>query len=118
MVKKTRDEKPTVADLNLQLKNLESKVKTASPKFDPKEHKDKTRSRIAFTFTVGYFVLLGGSMLGVPLYNLYVLSLFGERTEMVLQIRDVLLAVSGITSGPIGFVVGYYFKGSENDANA
>ena len=65
---------------------------------------------------MGYFVLLGVSLVGVPIYNIFVFRYLGENSQMVMQLRDVLLAVSGISSGPIGFVVGYYFKGSENES--
>jgi hypothetical protein len=115
MAKKPRDAEPTNSDLKHALDALDSKVKSTSPKFDPKEHKDKTRSKIAFAFTIGYFILMGASLIGVPIYNLFIYFLFGESSTMTMQLRDVLLAVSGITSGPIGFVVGYYFKGSEDN---
>ena len=115
MTKKGHDAKPTISDLDTQLKALDTKIQIAAEKpFDPKEHKDKTRSKIAFAFTIGYFILLGVSLVGVPIYNLVVFAYQGS-SDMTIQLRDVLLAVSGISSGPIGFVVGYYFKGSEEN---
>lgn len=75
-------------------------------KFDPTKHKDETRSKIALIFTYGYFGLILITLVGIPIYNAYFSS-------NVIEIKDTLLVVSSIVGGPFGFVVGYYFKGSE-----
>ena len=111
------DARPTVSDLHAKLNKLSQKVEASDKSFDPQEHKDKTRSKIAFAFTVGYFSLLATTLIGVPVYNMIVLKIAGT-SEVTLQLQDILLAISGITSGPIGFVVGYYFKGSEQNGNS
>lgn len=79
-------------------------------KFDPKEHKDKTRSTIALFVVKGYFYLIGIVLVGIPIYNLYVIS-----PDLILSIKDMISVISGSMSGIFGFVVGYYFKGTEND---
>lgn len=33
----------------------------------------------------------------------------------VSEIKDLLLAISGILSGPLGFIIGFYFKESSQD---
>lgn len=111
------DVRPTVSDLNTRLSELSQKVEASNKTFNPQEHKDKTRSKIAFAFTIGYFALLMVTLVGVPSYNLIVLKVTGSF-DAALQLQDVLLAISGISSGPIGFVVGYYFKGSEQNGNS
>ena len=111
------DARPTVSDLNARLNKLSQKVEASDKSFDPQEHKDKTRSKIAFAFTVGYFALLATTLVGVPIYNMVVLKITGVA-DVALELQDILLAISGITSGPIGFVVGYYFKGSEQNGNS
>jgi len=77
------------------------------PKFNPQQHKDETRANIALTFTWGFFFLVTAILVGAPIYNLAV------PTEKMLDVKDLLNAVSGVIGVPFGFVVGYYFKGSE-----
>lgn len=95
------------------IEKLSSKFEKAS-KYNPTEHKDKTRSKVAFWFTIGYFALLAVALVGSPLYNAILLINYGvTNPEVLLPVKDVLLTIAGIVGGPIGFVVGYYFKGSE-----
>lgn len=83
-------------------------------KYNPIEHRDKTRSKVAFWFTIGYFALLGVTLVGAPMYNAVLMVHYGiTDPSLLLPIKDVLLTIAGIVGGPIGFVVGYYFKGSE-----
>ena len=89
------------------LKKLTDKTEVPS-KFDPQQHKDETRSTIALIFTVCYFSLILIVLLGTPFYNHY----FKDVDPV--NIKDALLAISSIVGGPFGFVVGYYFKGSEH----
>jgi hypothetical protein len=75
--------------------------------FDPIRHKDETRSTIALTFTKWYFGLILMVLIGVPVYNLFV------EGEQILNVEDVLSTLTAAIGVPFGFVVGYYFKGSE-----
>lgn len=87
---------------------LKSRAEEKKPqKFDPKQHKDQTRSTIAKIFTWAYFVLIGVALIGVPIYDLFV------EGEKILSLKDTLLVISSVIGGPFGFVVGYYFKGTE-----
>ena len=84
------------------------------PPFNPKEHKDKTRSKIALHFTRYFFGLIAIALVGIPIYNLWVQNC-EDCIKNYLDIKETLLALSGIISAPFGFVVGYYFKGSEEN---
>ncbi|TSC76370.1 MAG: hypothetical protein G01um101429_1164 [Parcubacteria group bacterium Gr01-1014_29] len=63
------------------------------------EKREDTRSKIALYYVVGYLALV-----------LFALILFWARRLVVNDLRDMLLALSGILSGPLGFIIGYYFK--------
>ncbi|MDE2016029.1 MAG: hypothetical protein KGI72_05900 [Patescibacteria group bacterium] len=67
------------------------------------EKREDTRSKIALYYVIGYLFLV-----------LSTLFLFWVRSLAVNDLRDLLLALSGILSGPLGFIIGYYFK-SESD---
>lgn len=66
------------------------------------EKREDTRSKIALYYVIGYLLLV-----------FLTLILFWIRKLQVSDLRDLLLALSGILSGPLGFIIGYYFK-SEN----
>ncbi len=85
---------------------LAAKAEQEDKRFDPQKHKDETRSKIALLFTRCYFGLIFLALVGVPTYNV----LFQSHA---LDIKDTLLVISSVIGGPFGFVVGYYFKGSE-----
>jgi len=63
------------------------------------EKREDTRSKIALYYVVGFLFLILGALL-----------LFWVRQLAVNDLRDLLLALSGILSGPLGFIIGYYFK--------
>lgn len=65
---------------------------------DPKE---STRSRIAQIYVFAFFLVIG------------IVFLIGyDKPFSVDEYKDMLVTVSGILSGPLGFIVGYYFKAS------
>ncbi|MBD3281001.1 hypothetical protein GF389_05825 [Candidatus Dojkabacteria bacterium] len=68
-----------------------------------KEKREITRSTFALIFLVGFLILLA---LGL------ILGFFMEGDQLS-NTQEVLLTISGILSGPLGFVVGYYFRRSE-----
>ena len=66
---------------------------------DPKEN---TRSRIAMIYVCAFFgVIVVG--FGIGLFSCFKVD----------EYKDMLVTVSGILSGPLGFIVGYYFKASK-----
>jgi hypothetical protein len=78
--------------------------------FNPQRHKDETRAMIAKTFTCGFFIIIAIIIIGVPTYNI---SIQATQPDQMLNVKDMLITVSSVIGGPFGFVVGYYFKGSE-----
>ncbi len=66
---------------------------------DPKE---STRSTIAKIYVIAYFVVV----------LLVFITGWFKRYE-VDGYKDMLISVSGVLSGPLGFIVGYYFKASK-----
>ena len=66
---------------------------------DPKEN---TRSKIAQIYVWAYFGVIAATFV-IGCYNKF------EVTDY----KDMLIAVSGVLSGPLGFIVGYYFKASK-----
>ena len=66
---------------------------------DPKEN---TRSRIAMIYVCAFFGVII-IVFGVGIYKCFKVDEF----------KDMLVTVSGVLSGPLGFIVGYYFKASK-----
>ncbi len=98
----------TKAELEEQLNKLSDVVGSLHTPFNPQKHKDETRSKIALFVTQWYFYLTALILVGVPFYNYLV-----PTTANAFSVKDMLSAFSGATSGIFGFIVGYYFKGSE-----
>jgi hypothetical protein len=80
--------------------------------FDPREHEDKTRSRLASIFVWGYFVVLSISIL-LAIINNIVVQVYKLDPKIVIDVKDMISAISGAVGISLGFVVGYYFKSSE-----
>lgn len=64
--------------------------------------KENTRSIIAMIYVCAFFVVLL-IVFGVGVYKCFKVDEF----------KDMLVTVSGVLSGPLGFIVGYYFKASK-----
>lgn len=105
-----RDIEP--ADLKKMLDDVLDRQKTV-PSFNPKEHKDKTRSKIALVFTYGYFITIAICLVGVPLYNA-IIGNFKLNTPP-LDLKDTILVIGSTLGSTFGFVLGYYFKGTEQE---
>lgn len=64
--------------------------------------REGTRSLIALVYVIGYLGIVVGVLV------------IGVSTSFELSgYKDLLLAVSGILSGPLGFIIGYYFKSNK-----
>ena len=63
---------------------------------DPKEN---TRSRIAMIYVCAFFIVLA---------IVFVIGFL--KCFKVDEYKDMLVTVSGVLSGPLGFIVGYYFS--------
>lgn len=69
---------------------------------ESKEQTESTRRSIAIFFVQGFVLTVAGVIL---------IGTFRDYT--VNENKDMLLAVSGILSGPLGFIIGYYFKSKD-----
>ena len=67
---------------------------------DPKEN---TRTYIAQLYVWAFFVVIG-----------IVFAIGVIKSFSVEDYKDMLVTVSGVLSGPLGFIVGYYFKASQS----
>lgn len=66
------------------------------------DKKENTRSKIALIYVIAFFLtILAVFIIGCILHLC---------TE---DFKDMLITVSGVLSGPLGFIVGYYFKASK-----
>ena len=63
------------------------------------EKREDTRSKIALYYVLGFLfmILVCFIVAGIEKFN-------------VNDTRDLLVSISGILSGPLGFIIGYYFK--------
>lgn len=68
-----------------------------------RQKREGVRGHFAIIFLVGFLVLL---IIGMVLGFL----MDGNQLD---NTREIILTISGILSGPLGFVIGYYFKSSE-----
>lgn len=70
-------------------------------KFSQSDPKETTRSHIAQLYVWAFFIVVA------------VVFVIGcVKDFSVDDYKDMLVTVSGILSGPLGFIVGYYFKAS------
>ena len=68
------------------------------------DKREDTRSTIALVYVIGYLIVVAGVLI------------IGVSTKLELSgYKDLLLAVSGILSGPLGFIIGYYFKSNKEE---
>ena len=70
----------------------------------PEGKRENTRSKIAHFYVYAFFGTILLSFI-VGLINCFSVKDYG----------DLLITVSGILSGPLGFIIGYYFKASSRD---
>lgn len=82
----------------LKMKDIESSV-VSNVDQSPTPSKVSTQSRIGLYYVSGFLIIIAGVVL---------ITLF--RCYPVVDIKDLLLALSGILSGPLGFIIGFYFK--------
>lgn len=89
-----RPTKQTLDDSPAELKSLLSRA----------EKREGTRSQIALYYVLGFLFIICICFIvaGIEGFN-------------VNDTRDLLVSVSGILSGPLGFIIGYYFKSSPKD---
>lgn len=66
------------------------------------KRKEHTRSTMALLFALGFFALL------------FLCFVYGIKTNASLsELKETLVAIIGSLSGILGFIVGYYYKSSQ-----
>lgn len=66
------------------------------------EKKEHTRSKLAILFVLGFFAIL------------FLCFVYAIKVEASLsELKDTLVGVVGALSGILGFIVGYYYKSSQ-----
>ena len=64
--------------------------------------KESTRSVIAIHYIYGFFIIIA------------ITFIIGYNKDFTIDMYcDFLITISGILSGPLGFIIGYYFKAGE-----
>jgi hypothetical protein len=69
----------------------------------PDVKRENTRSKIATIYVYAFFLTI------VFTFVIGLIKCFNVKDYI-----DFLIAVSGVLSGPLGFIIGYYFKASDN----
>ena len=81
-------------DLQSENTSVDSNV-TSSPK-------ESTRTYIARLYVWAFFIVIG---------LVFIVGFI--KCFSVNDFKDMLVTISGVLSGPLGFIVGYYFKASK-----
>lgn len=108
-------------DISDNVGGVMGEIKKARPKYNPTEYLAKTRTGIAKGFLWGYFLLFLFVFIFVWVYNnnminnIVTLSKYPAYQQIIdniqlLDIRNILIVVTGALGTPLGFVIGYYFK--------
>ena len=69
---------------------------------DSSDSRESTRSKIALIYVCAFFGVIA---------VVFIIGFF--KCFKVDEYKDLLVAISGVLSGPLGFIVGYYFKASK-----
>jgi hypothetical protein len=92
-----------------------SKLKTVTvsdykeTSFDSTKERETTRSTIALIYVWGFLLIIGLALIGSGILLYFGFLKFND-------VKDVVVTLSGVLSGPFGFIIGYYFKAeSKND---
>ncbi len=64
----------------------------------------KFRIRAASSFVIGYMLFILGAMV------LSGLSLFMPMQGTVSDVKDIIVTISAIFSGPLGLMIGYFYR--------
>jgi len=84
---------------------------TSCDAFNEKKLTILTRARIARLLVLWFLIALVMSVVFVIVYNIAMFRLT-QDTSLFVQIETVIPLVGSIIGAPLGFVMGYYFKGS------
>lgn len=71
-----------------------------SPKYYADKRED-TRSKVATLYVIGFFIVI--------FLGFFTTWVFSESCDL----KELLVAISGVLSGPLGFIIGFYFKSAD-----
>lgn len=80
----------------------EEQVNQPSFSETPDGYREGIRSQIAKWYIIGFFAFL---LLGVGYCAWLHLG--------ISEVKEVILAISAVLSGPLGFIIGFYFKSAD-----
>lgn len=75
---------------------------------NPAAKRETTRSSIALAYVVGFLAI-------VVLATIGAFILLAMNKIEFQDVTNTLVTISGILSGPLGFIIGYYFKSQTGD---
>lgn len=88
-----------------EVSKLERKDVGRAEDSDQKKEKEKreiTRSWIGTIYVCGYLlIIMSGLIIGC------------RKNFSIFDYKDILLTISAVLSGPLGFIIGYYFKAAK-----
>lgn len=99
------------SDIKVEDVDTEEVGDAAEAYTEPQEvivRREKTRGTLALVFVIGFFIIIVAGFLLVAFAN-------SDLKDKAANLKDILLAISGILSGPLGFVVGYYFRKQDEE---
>ncbi len=97
-----------------------SKVEKKSPKkFDKEEFVEKGRKMITIAFLIGLFVLMIACFFYCQIHNRMILEYINQNKatfskDDLISIDEVIFPITSILGASLGFMIGYYFKGSDS----
>lgn len=103
-----------------RLETINSYIKN-KPEYNAAQHKNESRFIITKMFLRWYFGILLGSFVFCSLYNWTCAYInhayeFTQETGLkYLEVSTIISLIAATLSSSLGFVIGYYFKGKEEE---
>lgn len=94
-----RKAKPSAYSYTFDADDLTGDFVLEKSKNTEAQKREITRSQIALVYIVGFLLMI----------LLALLIAFWKNFD-INAMKDILVTLSGILSGPLGFIIGYYFK--------
>ncbi|OGE79246.1 MAG: hypothetical protein A2751_04620 [Candidatus Doudnabacteria bacterium RIFCSPHIGHO2_01_FULL_46_14] len=97
---------PIISSMNEEIDTIQQPAEEYG--FQVQEQRERIRGRFALYYIVGFMIIVVVALL-ISFFLLY-------RGKMEFEnVTNMLVTISGILSGPLGFIIGYYFKAESND---
>lgn len=100
-------------EIKQRLESINKRLRDAqavpSEDWNLEKHTSEARKQLANKFVNCFFVILTLSFVVPLVYNIAMYTFTGNDS-LFLPLKDVVLLTSSILGGPLGFIVGFYFK--------